>query len=421
MTRSSRMILAAALVATMWAMPALALQRVYDSAGIGGGSEAPFRNHQEADLYERATAAFDRGDYAAAIGLFRQIVQTEGSRADASLYWIAYAYSKNGEAADALAAIGELRSTHPDSRWIDDAEFLEAEIRGAAGQDVEVEPESNDEMRLYALNSLMHANPERAVPLLRRILDGDESDEMKGRALFVLVQNDSEQAFDVVDGVARGENNVELRLTALRHMGMYDSERAHPVMDEIYQSTKDVEIKAAVLAGFMMGGHTERLRQAARTETDPKLHIAAIRYLGMSGGADELWDLYQSESSIEAKKEILRSMGMTGHSSRLVEVLRTESNSELRSAALRGLAMVGDDDEEGAVVVRELLLEIYGDADTELRGQALQALWMRGDASTLIELYGQESDQEMRTRIVRALSMMDSKEAIEFLIQLIEQ
>lgn len=386
------------------------------------GAAATMRAAQEDRQYERATEALDQGRYQRAIELFQQVATSGSSRRDAATYWLAYAQNKAGDPSAALHTLAELRTGFPSSAWLDDGEYLEAEIRGASGQAAETGEIEDADMRLFALNSLMHVDSERAVPLLERILQGDESREMKERALFVLAQNDSDRAFEVLSGVARGGGGPELRIAALRYLGMFGQERALAVLDEVYGSTQDAEIKAAILQGFRMADDTSRLLRAARNESDPDLRVAAIRQLAMSGGSDELWSMYQDESSPEVKEAILQSMFMTGDSDRLVEIVRSESDTRLQLAALRSLGMMGGDDDEQGAELRGVLLEVYQQSDDpKIRAATIQALWMSGDAQGLIGIFEKETDPDLRREIVQRLSMMDSEEAVDFLIRLIEQ
>jgi len=164
----------------------------------------PPASAQVNEAYDAATVALDRGDYARAIELFSEIVNQKGDRADAALYWVAYAQQRQGDGGGAMNTIGVLRREFPESAWLDDADHLVAEIRGARGQ-VEYAPRAGrgrgqaayapradedgaEDMRLYALNALMHVDAERAVPLLEKMIRSDESIEIRQRALFILMQ-----------------------------------------------------------------------------------------------------------------------------------------------------------------------------------------------------------------------------------------
>ena len=48
-------------------------------------------------LYKQGTAAIDRGDWDAAVKAFGELARQKGERADAALYWQAYALYKGGQ------------------------------------------------------------------------------------------------------------------------------------------------------------------------------------------------------------------------------------------------------------------------------------------------------------------------------------
>ena len=115
------------------AAPAAALSQAAQpltTPAFSGGYAEP----QDDPAYERATEALDQAQYDEAIALFGAIAEQRGARADAALYWIAYSQSKSGQEAGALETIARLRALYPQSRWLNDAGYLEAEVRGAAGQ-----------------------------------------------------------------------------------------------------------------------------------------------------------------------------------------------------------------------------------------------------------------------------------------------
>ncbi len=395
--------------------------------------------------YDTATVALDRGDYARAIDLFTDIANQKGDRADAALYWVAYAQQRQGDGGGAINTIGVLRREFPESAWLDDADHLVAEIRGARG-DVRDAPRAGrsvgrgrsqrapradedaaEDMRVYALNALMHVDAERAVPLLERMIRSDEDIEIRKRALFVLMQGHADEALPLIAEVVRNDSDPEMRIYAMRHLGMFGGAETMALMEEIYREATDVEVKEAIIAGYMMGGSTERLYEIAKNEPVHELRVAAIRHLAMVGGADELWELYEGEGSVEVREAILQTVFMAGDHARLLQVARTESDIRLRRAAIRALGMMGgghgDGESDGETVdMSAALLELYrANEDMEIREAILNAFWMRGDTSTLIALYEETDDQELQRRIVQALSMTDDEEAIDFLIRIIEQ
>ena len=54
--------------------------------------------------------------------------------------------------------------------------------------------DDTEALKLTALEALVTAPPERAMPIVERVLAGDGSDELKARALFVLSQMDTPEA-----------------------------------------------------------------------------------------------------------------------------------------------------------------------------------------------------------------------------------
>src|SRR4051812_4076113 len=72
----------------------------------------------EDQQYSAAEQAMNDGNYAQASKLFGALAAAKGRRADAALYWKAYAQNKQTLRSDALASIAELRRTYPQSRWL---------------------------------------------------------------------------------------------------------------------------------------------------------------------------------------------------------------------------------------------------------------------------------------------------------------
>ena len=57
------------------------------------------------------------------------MIEQKGAKADAALYWKAYAQNKQGQRAEALATIAALRKDYPKSRYLSDAKALEVEVK----------------------------------------------------------------------------------------------------------------------------------------------------------------------------------------------------------------------------------------------------------------------------------------------------
>jgi hypothetical protein len=154
---------------------------------------------REEDEYDEGQDALDESDWRRAVKHFTRVAEMRGDSADAAMYWKAYAQNKMGQRAESLATLVELQKNYAKSKWASDGRALELEIRQSAGQNIEPERVDDEEIKLMAVNSLMHSDPSRAIPLLEKILSSPkQSVQVKERALFVLSQSNSSQAFDIL-------------------------------------------------------------------------------------------------------------------------------------------------------------------------------------------------------------------------------
>jgi HEAT repeat protein len=373
------------------------------------------RDSKEDEAYERGTAALDEESWDRAIQAFDAVVRMGGRRADAALYWKAYGLAKAGRAADALTAIGQLRKSAPQSKWLKDAGALEMEIRQRSGQGTAPEAESDEDLKLMALNGLMNSDAERALPLLEKFLSGGGSAKLRERALFVLSQSSSPKAREIVVRIARGQQSPELQETAIKYLGLFGGNEAKQALADLYASSSSEDVKKEVLQSFMVSGDKARVLAAARGEKSPELRKTAIHLLGVMGAQSELEEMYRAETSVEVKKSILHAMFVGGGSKLLTEVARNEKDPELRKSAIHSLGVMGSQ-------TGDILVSIYqADRDPDIRRQVLHALFVQGNAKALIQVARTEQDPRLRKEAVAHLSHMGSKEATDFLIELLNK
>src|SRR5205085_6724687 len=164
--------------------------------------------------------------------------------------------------------------------------------------------QNDEELKLLALRGLMQGDPDRAVPMIEKMLAGNSSVKMQENALFVLSQARSAKAREIIAGVARN-GNPDLQLRAIRYLGAMGIAENRQILDDVYRSSTDPAVKRAILRAFMSAGDRERLLGLAKSEKDEALRSEAVRQLGSMRAGPELADLYRSEQSIEVKKQIL--------------------------------------------------------------------------------------------------------------------
>jgi HEAT repeat protein len=378
--------------------------------------QKPAAKRSDDKLYQKGKAAIDAGHWDEAFDAFGELAGANDPRADEALYWQAYALNKLGRREQARSALAVLRKMYPNSRWQDDARALEIEIRQASGEKVNPNAEPDEDLKLMALNSLMNSDPERAIPILEKLLQGGQSPKLKERALFVLAQSDSAKARQILLQIARGGSNPDLQMKAINYLGVMGSKENRQVLADLYASSNDMSVKRAVLRSFMVSGDREHLLQAAKSEKNPDLRVEAIHQLGISGGQSELWQLYQAEPSVEVKETILHSMFIGGNGDKLIEVARGEKDVRLRKAAIHSLGLMGGEHTGAA------LAAMYGsESDPALRGEIVNALFIQGNAKAMVDLARKETNPEMKKTIVSKLSIMGSKDSTEYMLELLNK
>jgi len=78
------------------------------------------------------------------------------------------------------------------------------------------EPCDTERLKAAAIDALISAPPERAMPIVTRVLRGNESDEIKEKALFVLSQIETQEARDLLlDGARTGSQDSRGRSLSL--------------------------------------------------------------------------------------------------------------------------------------------------------------------------------------------------------------
>ena len=403
----TKMICAAVFLAVAMTTPAV---RANVSADPDPDSQT--RIEREQDAYEEATDAYDDQDWRRAAAAFTRVASMKGAHADAALYWLAKSQSNMGLRAEALSTILKLHQDYPKSKWNDDAKAFELEVRQASHQPVAPEQINDEELKLIALNGLMQSDPERAIPILDKLLASKNSSKLKDKALFILAQSQSSQATEILTRVARNGTDADLQRRAVRYLGINGGDRNRKLLSDIYGSTSDIELKKSILKAYMISGDSSRLLTLAKGESNPDLRMEAISQLGILGARDALAELYTTESSVDVKKKIIQAMFIGGNAEKLYDIARNEPNETLKLTAIRNLGLLGGGR------AGEMLVTLYNsDTRPELRRTVINSLFIQGNAKALVALARAEKDPHMKKEIIQKLSLTGSKEATDYLME----
>jgi len=295
--------------------------------------------HDSSDReYDAGTRSLDARRYDDAVTHFDRVIDNKGSRTDGALYWRAYALNRLGRRDDALASLASLRQQFPNSSWVKDAQVLEAEVRQSNGKPVAPSEEANEDLKLMAINALMNADPERAIPLLDGLLKGPSSPQLKDRAMFVLTQNKSPQARAVLVQFAKGAGNPDLQERAVRYIGMTGTPESRQELAGIYAATNNVNVKKAILRALNNPSASDTLFEIAKNEKNPELRRTALRQLAFTGSPAQAAQLYASEQSPEDKEEIINGLFAHGDAKAMVDLARKETDPERKKYIVSRLA-----------------------------------------------------------------------------------
>ena len=297
------------------------------------------RHMSDESAYNEGQRALDNHRYAEALEDFSQVASRAGTHADGAYYWKAYSLIRLGRRDEAMAAIAELRKTYPNSRWLDDAKALEVE----AGKPVNPESESDEELKLIALNGLMQSDPDRALPILQNLLKGNQPPRLKKRAVYVLAASSSPKAQQILEQVARGaQTNPDVQLVAIRYLGERRNQPANSqLLTDIYAHSADVNIKRAILEAFESSRDSAHLLEIAKTEHDPKLRQFAIQMLSGTRAADTgdaLASMYSAEQDQDTKNSIIDALTGQRNAKALVQVARAEKDPKMKQRIVERLA-----------------------------------------------------------------------------------
>jgi len=367
-------------------------------------------------LYWEGQEALKRSDWEQAMKRFKALEQDlrahDPGSADTALYWQAYTYVQVKRYTEAKAVVERLYKEFPNSRWGEEATTLMQRAqpgkveRAIAGDAASSARTGDEDLVEAAVDGLMNAPPERALPLLRKVLAGTHSLRIKKRALFVLSQLDDDDALGAVVEVARTNADPELRGEAIRMLGLSGEDSAIARLREIYATSKSAEEKRAVIQSWMVADRKDLLLSSARNEPDNALRMEAIRAMGALGANAELEQLLDAGSAELVQLAIVQSLGVAGDGEALSRIAGSQRPESVRLAALQSLGVAGEGD---------ALARIYRKADSTpaMREAALQGLMISGDSGLVTELYRSAKSAEEKRRILRTLSVMGEDAALD--------
>lgn len=407
-------------------------------------------------LYRAARSALNQEEYRRAVELFREVRERYPSSAYSAetYYWEAFSLYRSGGGDNlrtALSRLQTLEDRFPEARSAREAQALATRVRGELARRGDAEAaerlareatrererdegqtcaSEEQDTRIAALNALLQMDAERAVPILRRVLETrDEcSAELRRKAVFLLSQKAGTETADLLVEVARNDPDLEVREQAVFWLSQVPSEKAVAALEEIVRNHNETSVREKAI--FALSQHSsDRAAQllrdvAVQSDWPEELREKAIFWLGQHG----------SSQNGQFLRELYGRLDRTGLKERVIFSLAQRRESENREF-LRGIAL--DDGEpielrkkaifwlgqSGGFSVPELADLYDGVTDRDIKQQIIFALSQRDEAAAvdvLMEIAQNEPDAELRKKALFWLGQSGDPRVAEFLLKLIE-
>jgi HEAT repeat protein len=439
-------------------------------APLAGPDLPTFRQGDPADsLYRRGREALNRRNYSQAADLFKAVTDRypKSPSAPSAMYFRAFSLYQTGnvdkmrESRDVLAA---LEKNYPNAD-LADAKTLRTRVcgelaqRGDAACAAEItsiaDPDArtargtrptnrsqatqsttcaddDDDERVVALNALLQMDSDRALPILKKVLERRDQCAyvLRRKAVFLVSQKGGEEAADILMQTAKTDPDQETREQAVFWLGQVRSDRAVTLLEDILKNSNDKEIKDKAL--FALSQHNSDragriLRDFAERESEnEELREQAIFWLGQKHSeenANYLKGLYTRVKKDALKEKIIFSLSQQrgfGNAEWIMNVaVDSKESTEMRKQALFWAGQNGGATTESFAALYDKM------TDPEIKEQLIFVFSQRGRDSKavdkLMDIAKNDKDREMRSKAVFWLGQSRDPRAVKFLEELISK
>ena len=262
-----------------------------------------------------------------------------------------------------------------------------------------------EQLKIAALEALISAPPERALPIVEKVLAGDHSNEVKSRALFILSQIDLPEAQTILLTTASSQSG-ELQLEAIRMIGIGGDPESLTALRGIYDAG-DLEVKESVLQAYLIADDSASVFEIAANAVDDDEFEQAVHMLGVMGASEELAKLRDRDGSTES---LIHAYAISGDYESLRVLATDSSDPEQQMQAIHGLSIVGGEQ------VGTTLMEIYRGTDNEeVKESAVHSMMIADYDEGVLELYRASQDANEKRDLLQLLVVMDSEAALQII------
>jgi len=427
----------------------------------------PWAKADPADsLYRLAREAMSRGDYKRAAEIFHRIPERypQSAYAGQAIYYEAYSLYRAGGDDDLKSARSTLNKLKDkDAKvWKADGATLYTRVCGelakrgdescagyigeaadpdvTAGQTRTIRPgqqrgcpseDDEDDDRIMALQALMNMDADRAMPILKKVLERRDacSEGLREKAVFLVSQKRTDETATILMNVARSDPSSDVREKAVFWLSQVPGSTG--LLEEILKGNGDENIKEKAL--FALSQQREDRAQqilrdfALRESESEELRDKAIFWLGQNRSSENtqfLRTLYSRLNNQDLKEKVLFSLSQqrgAGNEQWLMSIaLNQKEDIELRKKALFWAGQSG-------VAIPELaqLYDRMGASDSEMKEQIIFVLSQRqSDRAAMDKLFDiakNEKDPELRKKAIFWLGQSRDPRVQQFLMDLINR
>ena len=423
----------------------------------------PWAKADPADsLYRLAREAMSRGDWKRAAEIFHRIPERypDSAYAGQAMYYEAYSLYRSGGDDDLSSArdrLKELKVKYPKVAKSSDGATLATRVcgelakrgdetcaadignkaegiaesgsaTGSQGRSCPSDDDENDD-RIAALNALLQMDADRAMPILKKVLERRDncSAGLRRKAVFLVSQKRTDETANILMNVARSDPDQEVREQAVFWLSQVPGSTG--LLEQILQGNGDENIKEKAL--FSLSQQNEPRAQqilrdfAMRESESSDLREKAIFWLGQRRSPENtefLRNLYSRLKDQDLREKILFSLSQqkgVGNDQWLMSIaLNPKEDIELRKKALFWAG-------QGGIAISELSQLYDRMNDTEMKDQIIFALSQRQRESAaidkLFDIAKNEKDSELRKKAIFWLGQSRDPRVQQFLLDLINK
>jgi len=263
-------------------------------------------------------------------------------------------------------------------------------------------PTEEEALQLAALEGLMNMPADRAMPILKRVLSGNQSTLVKERALFVVSQFSNAEAQQLLVEVAKQPDHP-LRREAIRNIGIGGQPGALAVLKDVYASG-DEAAKREVLQAWLVADRKDEVYQAALAAKTDAEADRAIQTLAAMGAREELRKLATQR---KGSKSLMEAFAVSGDIQSLKRLAETAPDAATKAEAVRRMGIVGSPE------AKKALREAYeGATDAKVKAAALEGFLITGDDQAVLEIYKAAKTPEEKRTVLRTLTAMGGDAAL---------